>query len=158
MLSRPTALTMGTVGTGKSTFNNCMIGSSAFKTSSGIASCTEDFQLANSNGIDFIDTPGLGAADLPTGIWIENLKEKDMVKTRINLAIVILKAKYRAEAQDKLNILVLLEALEGLNPENVAVVFTHCDLPMGQYGETFTHQRGCDFVDFFMKQLADDGY
>ena len=149
MSTTPTILPMGTLGTGKSTFLNRAIGQSdedGFKTSSGFAGCTQDFAITNKDGYDWIDSPGLNDPKLPVGSWIEMLKEEGMRDQKINMALIFIKPRHRPENSDKMNVLVLLEAISKLEPENIGVVFTHCDIET----EFERERKGYGFVEYIL--------
>ena len=63
----------------------------------------------------------------------------------------------RPDTLDKSNILVTLEALSNIRPENLGIVFTHCDENPG-----FTKQKGHKFITSLFeatrKDMAKDGY
>ena len=67
MLCSKNFLFLGKSGIGKSTLINALIGTSAFKAQGGVKSITYCLSANKSNlvaGVEFIDAPGLSAADI----------------------------------------------------------------------------------------------
>lgn len=51
---------------------------------------------------------------------------------------------------DKQNLVVMGEVIKDLSPENIGVVFTHCDR-----NPAFTKENGKEFIDYAFETLAD---
>lgn len=145
-LSKPTILPIGTLGTGKSTFMNCCLGSYGFKTSDSTEGCTQKFESKETDVMTLIDAPGLADPRMPIGDWVNSLKK--IGGTKVSLCLLFIMQKVRPDAQDKMNILVMLEAVKELNPDNVAVVFTHCD-----ENRSFTKAKGLLFLNSLLDSL-----
>ena len=71
-----------------------------------------------------IDCPGLGDLNMPLIEWAAKLNESNYTGSGIALALMVIRQKVRPEAQDKTNFLVMKEALDGLQPKNIGVIFT----------------------------------
>lgn len=142
---------LGTLGTGKSTFLNCCLGSYGFETSEEPEGCTQNFSIQDTDVATLIDSPGLNDPRMPIGTWINALRK--VGGKEISLCLLFIMQKFRPDTLDKTNILVMMEALREINPENVAVVFTHCD-----ENPSFTKEKGVKYMDSLLKTMNKDQY
>ena len=90
---------------------------------------------------------------MPIGTWIEELKEDGMKNRKINLCLIVLMQKVRPDTLDKSNILITMEALNNIRPENLGIVFTHCDENPG-FTKTIAH----NIISSLVNSLSNDGY
>ena len=80
--------------------------------------------------VQVFDVPGLGAPDLPLEDFVDEIKKGISDKQNIDMALLVLKASdKRLSIEQLISIKVLCQFLESLKPENVFMVFTHCDSP-----------------------------
>ena len=103
--------------------------------------------------LQFIDAPGLNDPNMPIGTWIEELKEDGMKNRKINLCLIVMMQKVRPDTLDKTNILITMEALNNIQPENIGIVFTRCDENPG-----FSKTRAHNFVSSLLNSMSNDGY
>ena len=59
---------------------------------------------------------------------------------------MVIKAKHRPDTCDKSNILTMMEAINGIEHEHLAVVLTHCDLD-----KSMTMKRAMPFLQTLFK-------
>lgn len=90
---------------------------------------------------------------MPIGTWIEELKEDGMKNRKINLCLILMMQKVRPDNCDKSNILITMEALNNIQPENIAIVFTHCD-----ENPSYSKTRAHNFVSSLLNSMSNDGY
>ena len=87
------------------------------------------------------------------GTWIEELKEDGMKNRKINLCLILMMQKIRPDTLDKSNLLITMEALNNIKPENIGIVFTHCDENPG-FSKTIAH----NFISSLMNSMRNEGY
>ena len=61
---------------------------------------------------------------MPLVEWATKLNESGLTGQGIALALMVIRQKFSPVAQDRMNFLVMKEALSGLKPENIGVIFT----------------------------------
>ena len=77
---------------------------------------------------NLIDTPGLNDARIPTADWVGRFNRSDAAKPQpIALLVLLFKASNRPTVGDENILGVWRAALENINAQNCAIIFTHCD-------------------------------
>jgi len=122
--NKPTVITIGTLGVGKSTLLNRLAAADVFAAKRTVQRVTTAFNLHEADKFGLIDCPGLGDPRMPLVEWAAKLNESGYTGAGIALALMVIRQKVRPEAQDKTNFLVMKEALSGLKPKNIGVIFT----------------------------------
>ena len=126
----PTVIVLGTVGHGKSTFMNRMADrNDCFEAKRSIKGVTQFPRLVRTEHFNLIDTPGLNDKRIDTKDWVDRFnggngstKPQDLA-----LAILLFKNSTRPQRDDYIVLSMCKQAIENLAPQNVALIFTHCD-------------------------------
>ena len=71
--SKPIVLAMGTLGVGKSTVLNRILGSEKFECSDRPTGVTQDFTAYETADFTILDTPGLNDMEMPLPTWAAKL-------------------------------------------------------------------------------------
>lgn len=132
----------GGPGTGKSTLSNFLVDgedSGKFK-ASDTCEGSETKEVTFHKGwalgdkslkkmVQVYDVPGLGAPDLPLEDFVDEIKKGLTDKQNIDMALLVFKATdKRLSAEQLISTKAMSRFLDGLKPENVFMVLTHCDL------------------------------
>ena len=96
--NKPTVITIGTLGVGKSTLLNCLAAAEVFAAKRSVKRVTTDFNLHEADTFALIDCPGLGDLNMPLIEWSAKLNESDYTGTGIALALMVIRQKVRPEA------------------------------------------------------------
>jgi hypothetical protein len=132
---------IGTLGIGKSTLLNRSIADETdcvFKTDDGPRGCTTTFKVAYYNKIPvkkeffdpaitlkIMDTPGTNDPNFDLLTWESALRnEKDVLGSAVDLVLATFQYSIRPSTADKADLITIFNLVKGLEPENVAFVFT----------------------------------
>ncbi len=97
-ISKPLVLAMGTLGVGKSTVLNRIIGSDMFTANRSVAGVTKNFALHECGDFDVLDTPGLNDPELPLITWASKLNTTGFINRPLALVLLCLRASVRPSA------------------------------------------------------------
>ena len=107
---------VGTLGVGKSTFMNRVLGvadaksredKTAFYTEFCPDGVTQGFSVIQTNNLNIIDSPGLNDPKMSLATWSTNLNNSLLLGKPVSLAIMVMMCKVRPDVGDKQNALVL---------------------------------------------------
>ena len=145
--SKPIVLAMGTLGVGKSTVLNRILGSAKFECSDRPTGVTQDFAAYETADFTILDTPGLNDMDMLLPTWAAKLNASPYRNQPVALVLMCLRAKIRPSTEDRNNIQVMLSAIKDLNAKNVCDVITFVD----ESPETYTKPSQMAFLQFLYK-------
>lgn len=132
---------------------NTIMGDEKFMTSDEAEGCTqfpEEVKIdINSKSYKIIDTPGLNDPQMPIHQWTKNYADLAAKSPEpVSLTLIVFKANVRPDVGQKSDVLAVLEAVKGLEVDNLAVVFTFCE----SMNIKATNQKGIvKFVDWMDK-------
>jgi hypothetical protein len=111
---------------------NCIMGDEKFKTSDEAEGCTqipEEITMdISGKTYKIIDTPGLNDPNMPLVQWTKNYNDlAAKSKDPVSLTLIVFKANVRPDAGQKSDVMAVLEAVKGLEVDNLAVMFTFCE-------------------------------
>ena len=145
---KPTVIVMGTIGHGKSTFMNRIAGRDCFHAARAIRGVTQYPSLVQTEHFNLIDTPGLNDQRIDTKDWVDRFnggngstKPQDLA-----LAILLFKNSGRPQRDDYVVLSMCKQAIANLAPQNVALVFTHCDESQN-FDKDYAHEWYTDGID-----------
>ena len=96
--NKPTVITIGTLGVGKSTLLNRLADADVFAAKRTVKRVTTDFNLHEADTFGLIDCPGLGDPNMTLAEWAAKLNESRFTGKGIALALMVIRQKVRPEA------------------------------------------------------------
>ena len=148
---KPTVVVLGTVGHGKSLFLNRLAGENVFESKKQVQTVTTEPKMVETDEFKIIDTPGLNDRRIDTKDWVErfNNSENATGPQPLALAILIFKATDRPQNGDYIVLQMCMKAVGDLKPDNLALVFTHCDMD-GEFDKDYA-------FDWYQNGIVHDG-
>ena len=93
--NKPVVMVIGTLGTGKSTVLNRLIGEDVFQT--GDYDCRKDFYMYQGEHYDYVDSMGLCDPRIDNRKWIQAYNANSNLKSRkIALVLLVVKGQIRS--------------------------------------------------------------
>ena len=89
--AKPTIITLGTLGVGKSTVLNRLADADVFIAARSVKRVTTEFQLHEANDFSLIDAPGLGDPRMDLTAWANKLNTSPFGGYPIALALMVIR-------------------------------------------------------------------
>ena len=131
-------LPLGVPGVGKSTVLNFLIGDESMTTfvaKRAVKGVTRRIQIVSDKRflgegdplISVVDVPGIGDATLNVESFLSEV-ERELNTTKIDMLLLVLKATDDRLTLGEVMVMNMFNLIKGINPGNVVVVLTRCDL------------------------------
>ena len=128
---KPTVMIIGSIGCGKSLVMQRLSGAqeTMFESKRTVAGVTQFLEIKEFDSFKLIDTPGLNDMKIPTSDWGVRFNNSEVLagSRQVDLNLILFRSKIRGDFSDFNILAVLKNAMENLNPENTAIIFTFAD-------------------------------
>ena len=125
MSSNYNVILMGSMGVGKSTVINKLVGSEVAASASGGSSCTQEPTLYASQvhqGLNVIDTPGLGDPTISTRKWAE--RAANIAGEPIDAVVYVINSTTRVGMETQMYTLATRHFFNNCTPSRLLFIFT----------------------------------